>query len=139
MIPFPNFLDCSVLPPAIVGILIFFIFFLPPGVFSLQNLYNSVVFMSVAQNLIGHSLMTPSCSTSSHVVLEDLHIIFMKWLLKLSDIWNNWANSQFIVQVLHVVHPSSHCICSVSVTVPNASVCCLQFHFLWYFLENRCL
>lgn len=79
MILFPDFLDCSILPPAIVLIILsFFIFFLPPGVFSLQNLYNSVVFMSVIKNLIEHSLMTPSCSISSHGVLEDLHIILMK-------------------------------------------------------------
>lgn len=34
--------------------------------------------MSVIKNLIEHSLMTPSCSISSHGVLEDLHIILMK-------------------------------------------------------------
>lgn len=65
--------------PVIVSVWPFFILFLLLGVFSLHNLYNSMVIISVTWCLIGLSLMTPLCSMWC---LRIGMFSFLKWVFK---------------------------------------------------------
>lgn len=106
------------------------------------------------QYVVELSLMTPTCSTSSHVVPEDIHMIFMRWLFKSSDIWNNWlivnllwefcmwSTHPFIayVQCLHLSQMLPYVVCIfVSCGIFwRTDVCNFDevWHILFYFMIN---